>query len=284
MISIIILTKNEENDLPSCLEAIQWTNDIHILDSGSTDKTLQIARTFGANIASNPFESFGKQRNYALDNLAISYEWILFLDADEIITESCKNEIINAVNQAGEDVAGFYLCWKMMLEGKWLRRCDNFPKWQFRLMRKGRARFTDFGHGQKEDQVNGRIDYIKEPYIHYGFSKGWHQWFDKHNRYSSHEAYARLTNRPPLKNIFASHTSIRNPALKSWLSRMPGWPILRFIQAYILGIGFLEGIPGLIYCINMAFYEFLIQIKMRELLLKKLEDKSKTKVIATSNN
>lgn len=265
MISVIILTKNEELDLPACLEAIQWVDDIHILDSGSTDKTVTIAEEYGAAIYTNPFKSFGQQRNFALDTIPVQHDWILFLDADEIVTEPLKNSIIKAINQADQEVAGFYLCWKMMLEGKWLKRCDNFPKWQFRLMRKGRARFTDFGHGQKETQVIGRIEYINEPYIHHGFSKGWHHWIDRHNRYSSQEAVSRLTNCPPLKNVMARHASVRNPALKSWLSRVPGWPFLRFVQAYILKLGFLEGTPGFIYCINMAYYEFLIQIKMREI-------------------
>lgn len=266
MISVIILTKNEEADLPACLAAIQWSDDIHILDSGSTDDTMIIAQRYGASIKSNPFVSFGKQRNFALDNLVIRHQWILFLDADEIATDAFKHAILESIAQANDEVAGFYLCWKMMLDGRWLKHCDNFPKWQFRLMRKERARFTDFGHGQKEDQVDGRIEYVKEPYIHNGFSKGWYQWLERHNRYSSHEAVARLSNRPPLRNVVARHASTRNPALKSWLSRVPGWPVLRFIQAYIIGLGFLEGAQGLTYCINMSYYEFMIQIKMRELI------------------
>jgi len=265
MISVIILTKNEERDLPACLNSLTWCDDVHVLDSGSTDKTIEIAKNAGAKIASNPFESFGKQRNFALDQLQIIHPWILFLDADEIVTAKFHSAMIDAISTAADDVAGFYCCWKMMLEDRWLKHCDNFPKWQFRLMKMGKARFTDFGHGQKEDQVIGQILYLKEPYLHYGFSKGWYQWIERHNRYSSQEAVARLNSRPPFKNIFSGHGSIRNPALKSWLSQVPGWPLLRFLQAYFLSLGFLEGMPGFIYCVNMAYYEFLIKIKMREL-------------------
>jgi glycosyltransferase involved in cell wall biosynthesis len=265
MISVIILTKNEELDLATCLRSVTWSGDVHILDSGSTDRTVDIAYAHEAQVWQHPFESFGKQRNYALDHLDIKNDWILFLDADEVVTQQFRNTIIAAVENAGNDVAGFYCCWKMMLEGKWLRHCDNYPKWQFRLMRKGKARFKDFGHGQKEDKVNGSILYIKEPYLHYGFSKGWTQWIERHNRYSSQEAAVRLNNCPPIKSIFERHASVRNPALKCWLSMLPGWPVLRFLQAYILNLGFLEGMPGFIYCINMGYYEFLIKIKMREL-------------------
>ncbi len=265
MISVIILTKNEENDLSTCLTSVRWSNDIHVLDSGSTDQTIEIAQRYGVNIWYNSFKSFGQQRNYALDYLTIKNDWILFLDADEVVTNSFREAMFAAIRTADNEVAGFYCCWKMMLDGKWLKHCDNFPKWQFRIMRKGRARFQDFGHGQKEDQVVGRIEYIKEPYLHYGFSKGWFHWIERHNKYSSLEAIARINNCPPFKQIFARHSSKRNPALKSWLSKLPGWPLLRFLQAYLVNLGFTEGIPGLIYCVNTSYYEFLIQIKMREI-------------------
>lgn len=265
MISVVILTKNEERDLPSCLQALKWCNDIHVLDSGSTDRTREIARQSGASLLVHPFESFGTQRNVALDDCTFRNEWVLFIDADEIVTPQFLGAMKEAVKKAGDDVAGFYCCWKMMLEGRWLKYCDNFPKWQFRLLKKGMARFTDFGHGQKEKLLSGRIDYIHEPYLHYGFSKGWAHWVDRHNRYSGQEAMARMTHRPPFRNIFSAHGSIRNPALKSWLCRIPGWPLLRFMQAYFLNRGFTEGMPGFIYCANIAWYEFLIKIKMREI-------------------
>ena len=265
MISVIILTKNEEKDLPSCLGSLKWCDDIHVLDSGSTDRTVEIAKSFDAKISSNPFESFGKQRNFAIDHIEVKYPWILFLDADEHVTPQFHAEMINRVSSASSDVAGFYCCWKMMLDGVWLKHCDNFPKWQFRLMFKGRARFTDFGHGQKEDQIIGNIEYLKEPYLHYGFSKGWFAWIERHNKYSTQEAVSRLGSKPPLKNILSKHGSVRNPALKSHLSNIPGWPLLRFLQAYFFSLGFLEGKAGFIYCLNMAYYEFLIKIKMREI-------------------
>jgi glycosyltransferase involved in cell wall biosynthesis len=265
MVSIIILTKNEELDLPACLNSVSWSDDVHVLDSFSSDNTVEIAISKKVKVSSNAFISFGQQRNFALESLELKYSWILFLDADEIVTENFKIAVLNAIEEADGQIAGFYCCWKMMLEDKWLKHCDNYRKWQFRLVRKGYAKFTDFGHGQKEDMIVGRIDYIKEPYLHYGFSKGWAHWIERHNRYSTQEATARFTNCPPFKNIFSKHPSISSPALKSWLSRIPGWPLLRFAQSYFINLGFLEGVQGFIYCANMAYYEFLIQLKMREL-------------------
>ncbi|MEP7231845.1 MAG: glycosyltransferase family 2 protein [Ginsengibacter sp.] len=274
MISVIVLTKNEEKDLAACLESVNWCDDIHVVDSGSTDKTLEIALAKGATVTINKFKSFGQQRNFALDKLQIKNKWIFFLDADEVISEKFRLAMFETINNAADDVAGFYCCWKMILDNKWLKYSDNFPKWQFRLMSKGRARFKDFGHGQKEDDVFGSIGYIREPYLHYGFSKGWSHWIDRHNRYSSSEALARISNRPPFKNILSKHGSVRNPALKSWLSKLPGWPFFRFFYTYVLRGGFLEGTSGFIYCINMGYYEFLIKIKMRE-IKKDLESKTK---------
>ncbi len=265
MVSVIILTKNEERDIATCLSSLLWCDDIHILDSYSSDNTIAIAKTFNVSVTSNAFVSFGHQRNFALDTIPVKYPWILFLDADEVCSEAFKTAVLNAIQSAENNVAGYYCCWKMMLNGTWLKHCDNFPKWQFRLLRKDSARFTDFGHGQKEYQVKGQIGYIKEPYIHYGFSKGWSAWVERHNRYSTQEAIARLQQRPPFKNILSKHGSVRNPALKSWLCRIPGWPLLRFFQAYILKLGFLEGNAAFMYCVNMAYYEFLIKIKMNEI-------------------
>lgn len=284
MISVVILTKNEEQDLPSCLSSLRWCDDVHVLDSGSTDKTLEVAQNYNAQICTNPFKSFGHQRNFALENLFFKYDWILFLDADEVITTAFKRAITKATMEASNNIAGFYCCCKMMLEDRWLKYCDNFPKWQFRLVRKGRANFTDFGHGQKEGLVDGQLGYISEPYLHYSFSKGWTQWIERHNKYSSLEAKARFENRPKLNQFLSLHSSIRNPVLKSWLSRIPGWPLIRFIYSYIFNLGFLEGAPGFIYCTNMAYHEFLIQIKMRELKLIERKKETLTKDLALLNN
>jgi glycosyltransferase involved in cell wall biosynthesis len=270
MISVIILTKNEEADLPACLEALTWCDDIHVVDSGSTDRTIEVAQEYGARVRINAFEGFGKQRNFALDHLDIKHNWILFLDADEHSTENFKCEIFKATETAGEEIAGFYCCGKLMLEGKWLKRSDTFPIWQLRLMRKGRGRFTNLGHGQKECNIDGEIKYIKEGYLHFGMSKGWWEWIERHNRYATKEAAFRFYNCPPFRNIFVRHKSLRNVALKCWLSKSLGWPFLRFIHAYFFKLGFLEGTQGFLYCVNNFHYEFMISIQYRE--LKKKEE------------
>jgi glycosyltransferase involved in cell wall biosynthesis len=273
MISIIILTRNEEGDLPRCLDSLRWCDDVHVVDSGSTDKTVQIAREFGAHIHEHPFASFGDQRNWSLDHCGMKYNWVLFLDADEVANSEFVNAINRAVVETPAATAGFYCCWKQIYDGVWLKRCDSYPKWQFRLLRKGFARFTDFGHGQKETDVKGPIEYLRTPYDHHGLSKGIGNWIERHNRYATLEASARLSATINWRNVFSRHGSTRNQALKPIVSRLPGWPLMRFAMNYVFCFGFLEGRPGFVYCANLAYYEFLIRIKMREEKLRRSLDK-----------
>jgi glycosyltransferase involved in cell wall biosynthesis len=264
MISVIILTRNEEMDLPRCLNSLRWCDDVHIVDSGSSDDTIDIARKHSVNIYENSFESFGAQRNWALDHCNFKHPWILFLDADEVANDEFIATTMKTVSGAPDSIAGYYCCWKFIYEDRWLKRCDSFPKWQFRLMRKGCARFTNFGHGQKEAEVKGSLEYLPVPYDHYGLSKGIGHWLDRHNRYATLEAAVRLSTPIVWRDVFSPHGSKRNQALKPIVSRMPGWPLIRFLMTYVLRLGFLEGRAGFIYCANLAYYEFLIRIKMRE--------------------
>jgi len=264
-VSVVVLTKNEEQNIGACLESIRWSSDVHVVDSGSSDSTVSIAEKFGARGVLHPFESFAGQRNWALDNLGFKHEWVLFLDADERSTEKFMESVSEAISKAGESTAGFYCCARTTHEGRRLRGSDSLTKWQFRLVRRGRARFRDFGHGQKEDGVRGELGYIKEPYLHYPLSKGWTDWFDRHNRYSLQDAAERLNAKVSFKDLLSTHASARNKGLKPLVSRLPCWPLIYFSIIYLLNLGFLDGRIGLDYCINLAHYEFMIQVKMREL-------------------
>lgn len=261
-VSVVVLTKDEEVNIADCLSSLDWCDDIHVVDSGSTDSTCEIVKTTGAKLHSHPFESFGQQRNWALDNCSFSHEWIFFLDADEQTTPRFIEELEKSVSEASDDTAGYYCCWKTMLYDRWLKRSDGFPRWQFRIVRKGFSRFEDFGHTQREKILRGAAEYLREPYLHFPFNKGWTVWWDRHNNYAAREASLRLERKPSLKEIFSEHPPVRIKSLKSLVSRVPGWPLLHFLIRYLFGLGFLEGRAGLIFCINMAYYEFMIQLKM----------------------
>ena len=149
-----------------------------------------------------------------------------------------------------------------MLGDRWLKRSDNFPKWQFRLFRKGCARFIDVGHGQKEGAVEGRIEYLREPYLHYAFSRGWEVWTERHRRYARQEAEERSGKPLKLQDLMSPHGSKRNPAIKQLVGNLPGWPQFRFFYSYVLKGGFLEGNEGLTYCRKIMWYEQETQMAM----------------------
>ena len=264
-LSIVILTYNEADNLPRCLRSIAGFGDVVVVDSGSKDATVEIAATLNARIYQHAFESFGRQRNWALHNCELKTDWVLFLDADEAATPEFRQAVNNAIEAAADSVAGFYCCWKMMIGNRWLKRSDSFPKWQLRIVRRGRADFIDSGHGQKEGKIDGELGYIREPYLHYALSKGWDEWWMKHNRYADEEAIDRLSRSVSWVEVFSRDPSRRNRAAKPLLSRIPGWPLLRFLHMYILKGGFLEGREGFTYCAGIGRYEGLIRRKMRAL-------------------
>lgn len=274
MIAAIILTLNEADDLPKCLDSLDWTDQNFVLDSGSTDDTCEIASCMGAIVYKNKFKGFGQQRCWAIDNIPVKSDWILFIDADEVCTPKFASAVLDAIRNSKDDTAGFYCCWKLMLYGKWLKFSDSFPRWQFRILKKGKARYRDAGHAMKESDVQGKLGYIKEPYLHYAFSKGWTFWFNRHNKYSTLEAKERLQTNFKPQDMLSKDQSIRKEAIKQYMSKIPGWPILRFIHSFFFKGGILEGIPGLLYSVNISIYEYMIQLKMLE---SKLVSKKKSR-------
>lgn len=274
MIAAIILTLNEADDLPKCLDSLDWTDQNFVLDSGSTDDTCEIASSMGAIVYKNKFKGFGQQRCWAIDNIPVKSDWILFIDADEVCTPKFASAVLDAIRNSKDDTAGFYCCWKLMLYGKWLKFSDSFPRWQFRILKKGKARYRDAGHAMKESDVEGKLEYIKEPYLHYAFSKGWTFWFNRHNKYSTLEAKERLQTNFKPQDMLSKDQSIKKEAIKQYMSKLPGWPILRFIHSFFFKGGILEGLPGLLYSVNISIYEYMIQLKILE---SKLISKKKSR-------
>jgi glycosyltransferase involved in cell wall biosynthesis len=265
-VSVVVLTLNEADNLRRCLESARRAAQIVVLDSGSTDATLETARDLGAVCHAREFDSFAGQRNWALDHCGLTQPWVLFLDADEELTDKFWLALHNLIHGAeAAECAGAYCCWKMMLRGRWLRRSDNFPKWQMRFIRLGKVRFVDAGHGQREGKVLGPTVHLEEPYLHHAFSKGWDAWLDRHNRYSAQEARERLLRGGGgWMDALRADRARRNLMLKPLVSRLPGWPLLRFLHAYLLKGGWREGREGFDYCLLMAFYEYLICLKMAD--------------------
>ena len=269
MISVLILTHNEELNLPRCLESVNWADDVLVVDSFSTDRTVEIAQAAGARVLQHPFKNFAEQRNLGLAQGNLKHEWVLHLDADEVVTEALQAEIIKTASHGSAAKDAYRVASKMMFEGRWLKRAGMYPSYQVRLGRKDKLTFVQVGHGQRETLMPEKLGTLVEPLVHYSFGKGLHDWVQKHNRYSTDEALLLLAaNREPLdwRGIFStSDPTRRRRSLKRLFLRLPGRPWLRFIYMYFIRRGFLDGMAGYHYCRLLAFYELLILLKEKEL-------------------
>lgn len=264
-VSIVVLTLNEEDNIGPCLESCAWCGDVHVLDSGSTDRTQEIARSMGAVVHENPFESFGAQRNWAIDNIPLENDWVFHLDADERFLRPLVKEMDALIARSPEE-AGFYVPSKLMFMGRWLKRTGGYPTYQMRLFHKRRMRFQDYGHGQRE-LTEGAIGALREPYLHFNFSKGLDEWFDKHNRYSAAEARQAIeeANAPifgALRDLAARDSVRRRRALKSLAYRLPARPTLWMIYLMVFRLGFLDGRAGYNYARLRAIYESMTAAKL----------------------
>jgi glycosyltransferase involved in cell wall biosynthesis len=280
-VSVLLLTLNEEINLPGCFKSLSWCDDIVVLDSYSSDSTLVLAKQKGARIFQRKFDSFAGQRNYALENISFKNDWILHLDADEILTFSLYKEMLKEINKNCFDA--FRIPSKTIFLGKWLRYAGMYPVYQVRLGHRNRLRFKQAGHGQTEDLSPERIGTLREPYLHNTFSKGLNDWFNRHNYYSTKEAQETLLAQAKKKKynidwlgLFSLVSTRRHRALKILSYRLPFRPLLRFFYMYIWCRGFLDGYAGLIYCRLLSIYEYMIVVKTHELLKNPITKKIKT--------
>jgi glycosyltransferase involved in cell wall biosynthesis len=270
MISVVILTLNEELNLPRCLEAISWCDDVLIVDSFSSDGTLKIAAEQGARVVQRAFDSFAGQRNFAVDHCELKHEWIFHLDADEVMTPDLSAEILGCI--AATDKDAYRVSSKLVFQGKFLRHAGLFPWYQVRFGRRDRLRFRQVGHGQREQLPPYTIGTLKNSLLHFPFEKGLDDWIEKHNRYSTAEArqnvYGYSVDDVPILDLLSIATDRRRRAAKKIFRWLPCRATIRFIYMYLLRGGILDGKAGFTYCRLLAWYEWLIVLKEREIRVR----------------
>lgn len=264
-LTVVILTLNEQRNIADCLRSvIGHVTDLKILDSGSTDSTLDIAREFRVPVFTNAFIGFGQQRNWAIDNIPHSNQWVLHLDADERATPELLEEIGRVLKRDPEE-SGFFIASKLMLDGHWLRYSSGFPVYQLRLFHREKVRFIDHGHGQREVST-GRLGYLHSAYLHEAFNKGIDDWMAKHARYARREAETlQAHHRGLLELTWATITTDavgRRRAIKALAYKLPGRPTLRLLQLLIINRGLLDGLAGIMYARMMAAYESMINVHL----------------------
>ncbi len=270
MISILILTRNEEQDLPGCLDSVAWSDDVHILDSESTDRTTEIARQRGATVTTRRFDNYAAQRNAALQ-LPFRHPWVLFLDADERPTAELSAEMQQAVAAAPANVSGFRMRRRDFLWGTWLKHAQMTP-YYVRLLRVGHVHYKR--EVNEIVEVDGDIRELQSPLDHFAFSKGISHWIAKHNAYSSQEAEL-LANGDAIHGaslyqaFFARNFHERRVAQKAIFYELPLRPLIKWCYMMFVRGALLDGRAGVMYATLHSFYEFLIEVKCQELLRKR---------------
>ena len=268
MISVLVLTKNEENNLPSCLESVQWSDDVHVLDSRSTDGTVELAKSAGAHVHFRDFDSFAGQQNWALHNISFRYPWVFYFDADERVTPALRDSMLRAVTNPGPRVA-FRMRRRDFFMDTWLKHVQLSP-FYIRLFRPEKMKYERLGH--PVSVPDGPVGQVEGYLDHYPFSKGIEEWIAKHNFYSTQEAQQIVANRNAgagfslHKAFFERDFNERRRHQKELFYRMPARPLFKFVLTYVGRRGFLDGRAGLAYSLLQTFYEYMIVLKTRELI------------------
>jgi glycosyltransferase involved in cell wall biosynthesis len=266
-VTAIILTQDEAINIEHCLRCLVRVDDVVVVDSGSTDLTvaLALAARPGVRIFAHAFRDFGEQRNWAIEHTNPEHDWILFVDADEFCTDSLLDEIAAWLKEPGRYVGGF-IAGKNFFLGRWLKQATMYPSYQLRLLKRGAVTFCKHGHGQRE-VTDGPVHYFKEAWVHEALSKGLKQWIDRHNSYSSEEVELILQLRQEKlvwRQLVARDPILRRRGLKCLAAKLPGRPWLRFLYTYLWRRGFLDGRPGLTYCLLRLAHDVHIIAKLDE--------------------
>jgi glycosyltransferase involved in cell wall biosynthesis len=266
MVSVLILTHNEEQNLSECLSSVVWSDDVVVFDSFSDDDTVRIARAAGARICQRRFDDYASQRSAALTEVSYRHPWVLMIDADERVPAALAAEIRAVVAMAGPDVAMFRFRRNDYFFGSLIRRSAGYPTWFGRLMRVGRV--TISRPINEEYHTDGVALYLKEHLDHLPFNRGIAYWIDRHNRYSGMEAQSLITERAKpirLRDLLTKDAVDRRRALKRLAYRMPMRPLLVFLYLYVVRRGMLDGAAGYRFCVLRAMYEKMIDLKVMEL-------------------
>jgi glycosyltransferase involved in cell wall biosynthesis len=265
-ISALILTYNEEKNLPACLESLTWCDDVVVFDSFSTDRTVEIAKAAGARVVQRLFDNEKNQREASL-KVGFKHPWVYNPDADEITPPDLRDEIISVVSDPTRSAVAYRVRFKTMFMGHWIKHSSLYPTWVVRLFRPDRVSFSR--NINLQYVVDGQQGQLVNHFEHRTFNKGLNAWFEKHNRYSCYEALEAIKSLEhssvPWAGLFSTSLVRRRHALKEISFRLPFRPTLRFLYMYILRLGFLDGWAGLTYCRLLAIYEYMIVLHMKEL-------------------
>ena len=274
-VSVIVPVRNEAHNLARCLESLKEVAEVYVIDSQSTDATIEIARAHGANVVQFHYRGgWPKKRQWALDTLPLACEWVLLMDADEALTSELAGEIQEAIRS--QQFSGYHIELQMFFLGRRLQHCGaNFYKLSLFRRNKGRyeCRLKDQDTSMCDMEVHehvvveGESARLKNPLVHYNV-ESLSRYIAKHDEYSNWEARVLLKGDAASSELAPSlwdTQAQRRRWLKTRLYRLPGSPFLLFLYRYFVRLGFLDGVPGLIYCGFQGVQMFHTKAKIYEL-------------------
>lgn len=286
-VSVIVPVRNEAKNLPRCLQALRDVGEVYVIDSQSTDDTEEIARSHGAQVVQFHYQGgWPKKRQWAMNTLTIAYDWILLLDADEVVTPELAEEIRRAIRNPAVD--GYSILLRTWFLGRVLRHGD-VGLWKLSLFRRGKGRYEcrlkdqDASMADMEVHehvvVEGATARLQNPLIHHNV-ESLSRYIQKHDEYSNWESHVLLQrgDDKELPPSLAGTQAQRRRWLKRKLFAVPGSPVLLFLYRYILRLGFLDGAAGLIYCGFQAVQMFHTKAKIYELKSKSKSMSKRTEV------
>jgi glycosyltransferase involved in cell wall biosynthesis len=272
MISVLILTKNEQQDLPGCLASVVWCDDIHLYDSFSDDKTVEIAKEAGAVITQRKFDNWSAHQNWGLANINFKYNWVLYIDADERVSKSLYNSIHSLKLDLKTDFVAYELRRRdFAWNGKWLKHAQMSP-FYLRLFRPEKMRYERLVN--PVSIPDGPISKVDGFLDHYPFSKGVKYWIHRHLGYADMEALTRVKDLEKgvsfslKKAVFSKDFTEKRFHQKGLFYSLPGRPIIKWLYMMIVRRAFLDGKAGITYATLQSIYEYFIVLKTRELMNK----------------
>lgn len=266
-LSVLILTKDEEVNIADCLSCLQFSDDIVVFDSLSSDRTLDIARsTPNVSVVQRRFDNWSAHQNWGVQNIAFKHPWVLYVDADERVDDALAEEL-----QSLADPEAAYAAVRMrrkdMFMGRWIKHATLYPTWLVRMFRPDKIRYERLVNPVA--LVDGETARADGHLIHYPFSKGTVQWFERHNSYSSFEAQEMLKvlagERRKLRGLLSRDPNERRAVAKDLFYRLPMRPQIKWLYYMFWKQAWMDGMPGVTYARMQYLYEYMISIKAREL-------------------
>jgi glycosyltransferase involved in cell wall biosynthesis len=277
-ITVIVAARNEARNLPRCLESLKGVGEVYVVDSQSTDGTVEIAQSYGCHVVQFHYQGgWPKKRQWAMESLPLAYDWVFLVDADEAMTPELADEIQLAIQNPDYD--GYYVALRMFFLGRELRH-SGASFYKLSLFRRGKGRFEcrlrDQDQSMADMEVHehvvlgsseGKSGKLEHPLLHHNVESLSH-YIRKHDEYSNWEARVWLEGEAGSKDLQPSLLGAQAQR-RRWLRKkffsMPGSPVLFFLYKYVFCVGFLDGIPGLIYCGLQGVQFFHIKAKIYEL-------------------